>query len=101
VFDDLSSLDRVRVFEKGVAASDSEVDSFGEFRLLMRDGDIISPRVEATEPLKEQCRHFLDCIERGTAPLTDGETGVDVVRVMEAATASIRAGGTPVEIRSR
>ena len=98
VFDDLNNLERVRIFEKGVSPSMVEADSFGEFRFLVRDGDIISPKIEPSEPLKNQCSHFLDCIEKGMRPLTDGQNGLEVVRVMEAVQESLRQRGAPVEI---
>lgn len=100
VFDDLSSLERVKIFEKGVACSPTEVDNFGEFRLLIRDGDIVSPRVEISEPLKEQCSHFLRCIETGRRPLTDGQNGVEILRVLTAIDASLQAGGAQVEVEA-
>jgi predicted dehydrogenase len=98
VFDDMNNLERVKIFEKGVTPSETEVDSFGEFKLLVRDGDIVSPKVDASEPLTNQGTHFLECIERGKRPLTDGRNGVDVVRVMQAVEKSLAAGGSPVAI---
>lgn len=97
VFNDLESVERVKVFEKGVL-KEEDAGGYGEFRLLMRDGDIISPRVENTEPLKEQCLHFLECLTEGKKPLSDGYTGLDVIRVMLAADESLRMQGAPVEI---
>ncbi len=97
VFDDLNSLERVRIFEKGVA-TELEADSFGEYRLLMRDGDILSPRIETSEPLKNQTALFLDCIRSGKRPLTDGQNGLDVVRVLCAADESITLNGAPVDV---
>jgi predicted dehydrogenase len=99
VFDDLNNLEKIRVFEKGVAIDD-HVDSFGEFQILLRDGDIISPKIKAREPLKEQCSHFLECIEKRKSPLTDGTNGLDVVRVMVAIEESIKRNGTPVKVRN-
>src|SRR5208282_335123 len=58
VFDDLKPLEQVRIFEKGVSVGDPMPETFGEFKLLVRDGDIVSPKVEASEPLKEQCNDF-------------------------------------------
>src|SRR3954469_8898055 len=55
VFNDLNDGERVRVFERGVSVGDAIADSYGEFKLLVRDGDIITPKVEASEPLKNQC----------------------------------------------
>ena len=98
VFDDLNNLERVRIFEKGVAPAEMEADSFGEFRLLVRDGDIISPRVEASEPLRELCQHFLDCIEQNKQPMTGGADGLEVVRVLSAIDQSLAMMGAPVEV---
>jgi predicted dehydrogenase len=98
VFDDLNNLERVRIFEKGVAPAELEPDNFGEHRLLVRDGDIISPRVEASEPLKNLCTHYLDCIEQGKQPLSDGHNGLAVVNVMSAIDESLAQFGTPVEV---
>lgn len=98
VFNDLNTLEQVRVFEKGVAPVAAEATTYAEYRLLMRDGDIISPRIEASEPLKNQCSHFLECVTRGSRPLTDGCEGLAVVRVMEAVDRSIARNGAPVEV---
>lgn len=101
VFDDLSSLERVKIFDKGVVRSGMGANSFGEFRLMMRDGDIISPKVEISEPLKEQCTHFVSCIEQRSKPLTDGASGVDVVRTLAAIDQSLRDGGQPVKVKAQ
>jgi len=101
VFNDLDNLERVRIFEKGVSPSKADVNSYGEFRFLMRDGDIISPKVEASEPLKNQCAHFLDCIAKGVMPLSDGQNGLDVVRVLVAIDESVKRNGAPVEVQRR
>jgi predicted dehydrogenase len=97
VFNDLNSMERVRVFEKGAAITD-EADSFGEFQLQLRDGDIISPRIDTSEPLKNQCNHFISCISNDCLPLSDGSSGLDVVRVMDAVNASLKQQGTPVNV---
>lgn len=101
VFDDANPLERVRVFEKGVTTVHTEADSFGEFQLLMRDGDIISPRVEVSEPLKNLCRHFIECVNEGRRPLTSGLEGLEVVQVMEAINRSVQQQGTPVQVHTR
>lgn len=98
VFDDLNPLERVRVFEKGVTPLPDEATSFGEHNLLIRDGDILSPRIEVGEPLKTQCLHFLECIATGAQPVSDGWAGLQVVRVMEAITQSIQASGAPIQV---
>jgi predicted dehydrogenase len=98
VFDDLNMMERVRIFEKGVRAEPPESASYGEHMIQMRDGDIISPRIEVSEPLKNQALHFLECVEKGTEPITDGQSGMDVVRVMEAIDRSVELNGAPVRI---
>jgi predicted dehydrogenase len=97
VFNDLDNLEKIRIFEKGVAI-EGQVDSFGEFQLLLRDGDIISPRIDTSEPLKNQCLHWLDCLEHGKKPLTDARNAVDVIRVMTAIDRSLSLEGVPVEV---
>jgi len=98
VFNDLNALERVRVFEKGVIPAPAEAPSYGEYHFLMRDGDIISPKVEVSEPLKNQCGHFLECVTQGSCPLTGGREGLEVVRVMEAVDRSLERRGAPVEV---
>lgn len=97
VFDDINTQEQVRIFEKGVSVEPIAA-SYGEYQFLMRDGDIISPRIEVSEPLKNQCKHFLDCVSTGTPPLTGGQIGLEVVQVMEAINESIAKHGAPVEI---
>jgi predicted dehydrogenase len=99
VFNDLNTRESIRIFEKGISPSETDVDSFGEFRLLIRDGDIISPKVEAGEPLKNQCAHFLECIANGSRPLSDGANGLEVVRTLLAIDESVRRNGAPVEVQ--
>jgi len=97
VFDDLNNLERVRIYEKGASIT-GDVDTFGEFQLQLRDGDIISPRIETSEPLKNQCIHFLNCLTKGHTPLSDGKNGLNVTRVMSAITLSMDNRGAPMEI---
>ncbi|MCL4862313.1 MAG: Gfo/Idh/MocA family oxidoreductase [Caldilineaceae bacterium] len=98
VFDDLNPLERVKIFEKGVSRVEPEAASYGEFQYRMRDGDISSPRVEASEPLKNQCQHFIKCIATAQRPRTDGRAGLEVVQVMTAIDRSIAQNGAPVSV---
>jgi predicted dehydrogenase len=82
IFDDINNLERVKIFKKGIRRL-PDYNTFGEFQLLLRDGDIISPRIEPIEPLKAMCAEFIDCLRTGAKPLTDGQSGYEVVRVME------------------
>jgi predicted dehydrogenase len=98
VFDDLNNVERVRIYEKGIAPSELEAGSFGEYRLLVRDGDILSPRVDASEPLKNLGAHFLDCVQHDKQPLSDGRKGLEVVRVMTSIDQSLAQNGAPVKV---
>jgi predicted dehydrogenase len=98
VFDDLNTRERVRVFSKGVRVVAPVNPSYGEFMFQLRDGDIVSPLIEASEPLQNECAHFIRCLQTGDKPLTDGIQGLRAVRVMEAIDRSIARGGVPASL---
>jgi len=98
VFSDTNPLERVRVFDKGIAVEPAESTTFGEFTMLLRDGAILSPVVEGSEPLKNQCVHFLECVRTGARPRSDARVGRSVVAVMEAVDVSLARGGERVEV---
>lgn len=98
VFNDLSDVERIRVYEKGVAFGEMSADTYGEFKLLVRDGDIISPKIEPSEPLKNQCAEFLSCAANHTQPLSDAHFGTEVVETLLAAEASMQARGAAKEL---
>lgn len=97
VYDDLSNLESLRIFEKGISKSPAP-PTFGEFQYHLRDGDIISPRFERHEPLRNLCEEFLASVRSGKSPLTDGHNGLAVVRVLEAASRSIELHGAEVPV---
>lgn len=97
VFDDVDPTEKIRLFDKGVSYEKPYSD-FGGFQLLVRDGDITVPKLDMKEPLKVQCLHFLDSIENDEKPLTDGINGYKVVKVLEAATESLRNNSKSVNI---
>jgi predicted dehydrogenase len=99
VFNDMDSLERVRVFEKGVkSVDDPKAARPGEHTLLLRDGAITSPPIPELEPLKTQCGAFIHAIRGREAPVTDGAQGREVVRVLEAVDRSVALQGGPVPI---
>jgi predicted dehydrogenase len=97
VYDDTALQEKIRIYDKGVSMM-PYYDTFGEFQLAYRYGDILIPRIEEVEPLKIECEHFVDCIENGKLPATDGLNGLRVVSVLEAADRSLRSGGAPVPV---
>jgi predicted dehydrogenase len=98
VFDDLNDAERVRFFERGVSVGDAIAESYGEFKLLVRDGDIVSPKVEPSEPLKNQCGEFVDAITSGRQPLANGRFAYGVVRALAAIEQSMQRCGAAVEV---
>jgi predicted dehydrogenase len=92
VYDDTEPVEKVKIYDRGV---DRQPASFGEFQLTYRSGDIVSPRVDTTEPLHLECLHWLECIQTGRRPDTSSRTGIEVVRVIQAAERSVRLGGLP------
>jgi predicted dehydrogenase len=92
VYDDVQTLEKVRIYDKGVDAP-PHTSGFGEFQLSYRYGNITIPHLRSDEPLQIECDHFLQCISSETAPLTDGPHGLKVVQVLEAAQASLNEGG--------
>jgi predicted dehydrogenase len=89
VYDDVDAAEKVKVYDRGVVA-----DARADCRYTYRNGDARIPALVEVEPLLRECRHFLDCVTSGATPITDGRNGLDVVRVLHAAEASLRAGGT-------
>jgi predicted dehydrogenase len=97
VYDDTSTLEKIRVYDKGVTIQ-PHYDTFGEFQLAYRFGDIIVPKINDVEPLKMECLHFIECIRNGTVPKTNGEAGLSVVKVVERACESAKLGGAPLAL---
>lgn len=97
VFDDLNNLEKVRLYKKGISVDKSFVN-YGEFQLLLRDGDILSPKVDPQEPLRLQCQHFIDCVRKKKQPFTDGKSGAQVVKVMNAIDKSLKSNGRTIKL---
>ena len=98
VYDDVSSLEKIRIYDKGVTKQ-PHYDTFGEFQLSYRFGDIFIPKLDDAEPLKVATQHFVDCIRDGAKPRSSGEDGLKVVQVIEAANESLRNSGQMISLR--
>jgi predicted dehydrogenase len=92
LYDDTESVEKVKIFDHGVDFRDPE--TFGEYQLSYRTGDILSPKIGGSEPLFLEASHFLECLENGTRPITDGAAGLAVVASLEAADYSLHHGGS-------
>jgi len=89
VFDDLNSLEPVRLFEKGIGLDDKIESDFGKFKFLLRDGDIISPKIESQEPLKLITDAFVNAALDNAPNICGGSFALNVSRSIMAAHKSI------------
>ena len=97
VFDDLEASEKLRIYDKGAQVS-TDYDSFAEY-IGLRFGDILVPYIKMSEPLRLECLHFLECVKTRRRPLSDGQDGLRVVKVLDAAQRSLKANGEPVRIQ--
>jgi len=97
VYDDIEPLEKIKVYDHGIETP-AYSDSYGEFQFSYRYGDTYSPRLNEVEPLKAECRSFIDCVLQAARPRTDGRNGLEVVRVIEAANLSLLNGNGRVEL---
>lgn len=96
-YDDTEPLEKIKVYDKRVETP-PHYDTFAEFHYSYHYGDMYSPYVPQTEPLKVECQHFIDCIEKGTECLSSGQHGLRVVQVLEAASKSLKKEGAKIQI---
>ncbi|MFO0973663.1 MAG: Gfo/Idh/MocA family oxidoreductase [Phycisphaerae bacterium] len=97
VFDDMSANEKLWVYDKGAERGEAPT-AFPDV-VTLRVGDIAIPRLAGDEPLRVECRHFIDAILDGRAIRSDGESGLRVVRILEAGQRSLRGGGGRVHLR--
>lgn len=104
VYDDVSQNEKIRLYDKSVSIENYRMpskryyESFGDFQLLYRSGDIHIPKLDETEPLKEVCGQFIDCIKTGRKPTSDGHSGYMVTKVLEAAQQSMEKNGEEISL---
>lgn len=98
VWNDIALEDTLRIYERSVEPEFYYTD-FGEFQLLPKEGNVIVPKLKLSEPLRNQAGHFIDCVKERKKPLSDGEFGWKVVRVLEAAQSSLTKGGKAVNLK--
>src|SRR4030095_2141614 len=96
VYDDMEPSEKVRVYDRGIQVRSQE----GIYKALVdyRMGDVWSPKLDVREALSVECEHFVNCVRTRKNPNSDGESGLQVVKILEAASASIANGGHPVAI---
>lgn len=97
VYDDLETLEKIRVYDVRVERP-PHYDSFAEFQYSYHYGDSYIPHLHQEEPLRTLAQHFVTCIATGTKPATSGEEGLELVKILEASSASLRASGAPISL---
>ena len=100
LYDDIEPTEKVRIYDKGVTASRVGPDREADYQTLVsyRTGDVWAPKLDSTEALRHVVAEFLESISTGRRPLTDGGSGLRVVRLLEAAQESIKNGGRLVKV---
>jgi predicted dehydrogenase len=101
VYDDVSLDAKIQIYDKGISDLDDFLetpDTFAEFQFQLRMGDLVIPTIHFGEPLQRECQHFIECIEKGQQPRTDGLNGFKVVKVLEAAERSLKQDGKPIDL---
>jgi predicted dehydrogenase len=98
VFDDLDPADKVKIYDKGITLAKTSRKVVYQNMIQYRIGDMFAPNIDNKEALRSMVEHLADCIKNKKAPLTGGESGLRVVRILEAAEQSIKKGGIKVSL---
>ncbi|MCY3018824.1 MAG: Gfo/Idh/MocA family oxidoreductase [Planctomycetota bacterium] len=97
VYDDIEPSEKVKVYDRGITVASSP-DSVYRLLVSYRSGDMWAPLLDNSEALRTEAAHFVRCVQHGEKPLSDGESGLRVVRILEAATRSMKERGQPVAL---
>ena len=100
IYDDVEPTEKIKVYDKGITVNGSP-ESAHQLRIGYRAGDMWAPHLPAKEALQTETEHFVDCVRRGTAPISNGLTGLHVVEILEATSRSIAAQGAPVSLEHK
>ena len=95
VYDDLEPNEKIRIYDVRVERP-PHYNTFAEFQYSYHYGDSYIPHIKQEEPLRALSQHLIDCIRHGARPETSGQEGLELVRILEAASESLRANGSPV-----
>ncbi|NJD54791.1 MAG: Gfo/Idh/MocA family oxidoreductase [Nitrospirae bacterium] len=98
VFDDLDPAEKVKIYDKGISLARPSETAIHQSLVQYRIGDMHAPAHDNREALSTEIEHFVSCIKNGGTPITDGEAGLRVVRILEAADRSLKKGGAKVRL---
>jgi predicted dehydrogenase len=99
VYDDLETSEKVKIYDKGITVTETP-DDLRKLLISYRTGDLWSPKVNETEALRLEVAHFRSCIEGTEKPITPGERGLAIVRMLEAADKSMQNRGAAVDLKT-
>ena len=97
LYDDVGSEGKIKIYDKGIFVPEQE-ELYGEYQYKLHSGDITIPKINMSEPLKNECSHFIECCEKGSTPRSDGVSGWRVVRILEAVEESLKNNNKVVHI---
>jgi len=97
VYDDVEPLEKIKIYDARVDRP-PHYNTFAEFTYSYHYGDIYVPYVKQEEPLKVECQHFVDCVQTGALPISNGHHGLELVRILEASSLSLKQQGAAVNI---
>jgi predicted dehydrogenase len=101
VWDDMDLNEPLRIYHRSVEPEATYADSFGSFRMLVRQGDVLIPHITGPEPLAAECSHFIDCVQGKAGPINSGRQGLAVLRALEAADQSMRQESRQVLVQAQ
>jgi predicted dehydrogenase len=99
LYDDIENSEKIRVYDKGIVVKNGP-ESLYKLLVSYRSGDMYAPQLDMTEALRTEAQHFADCVMNGTTPITDAHSGMRVVRLLEAATRSMKDRGRAIEVKT-
>ena len=97
VYDDMEPSEKVKVYDKGITLNTGS-DTIYKALVGYRSGDMYAPQLDVSEALKVEIQHFAECIYTGAEPITGSRAGLQVVRLLESASHSMRHRGKLVEL---
>jgi predicted dehydrogenase len=97
VYDDVAQIEKIKVFDARVETP-PHYDTFADFHYSYHYGDMHVPYIKQEEPLKVECQHFVDCIKGKSKPISSGRQGLELIRILEASSQSLKARGAAIEL---
>lgn len=98
VYDDLEGSEKVRVYDKGIIVTENDIDALYKIKVDYRTGDMVAPKLLHREALNVEVEDFVACINNRSQPISDGNSGIKILRILEAAQWSLRKNGKRIKL---